>query len=277
MSKIPAVLIVILNYGTYDLTISLIKQLHSNLNYQSYDIMVVDNCSPNESSKVLEGNSKVLNYIFYANKNNAGYAAGNNIGIRYGINHGYEYTWILNSDVEIQERNVLDHMVAYMENNFQCAAIGPKIYSLEGNICYPYCRRPNCWNMTIGIVQEKKYRKSQANISNKVYRLFGCCMLLRNKTMAQIDCMDERTFLYGEEDILAERLLRAGYYTYYDADVSVIHMESVSMQRMSKNKKKMQVKETTKSMKLYLSEYRNYPIFLSWLCIKVRQLIVKIS
>ena len=120
MSKIPAVLIMILNYGTYDLTINLIKQLHSNLNYQSYDIMVVDNCSPNESSKVLEENSKVLNYIFYANKNNAGYAAGNNIGIRYGINHGYEYTWILNSDVEIQERNVLDHMVAYMENNFQC-------------------------------------------------------------------------------------------------------------------------------------------------------------
>ena len=59
MSKIPAVLIVILNYGTYDLTINLIKQLHSNLNYQSYDIMVVDNCSPNESSKVVEENSKV--------------------------------------------------------------------------------------------------------------------------------------------------------------------------------------------------------------------------
>lgn len=46
MSKIPAVLIVILNYGTYDLTINLIKQLHSNLNYQSYDIMVVDNPKP---------------------------------------------------------------------------------------------------------------------------------------------------------------------------------------------------------------------------------------
>ena len=72
MSKIPAVLIMILNYGTYDLTINLIKQLHSNLNYQSYDIMVVDNCSPNESPKVLEENSTVLNYIFYIRQQSTG-------------------------------------------------------------------------------------------------------------------------------------------------------------------------------------------------------------
>ena len=112
----PKVLIVILNYGTFEMTINLIKQLQADLEYENYSIMVVDNCSPNESAEVLEEKSHELNYIFYANKTNAGYAAGNNIGIRYGINHGFDYTWILNNDVELREKNVLNHMVEIAES-----------------------------------------------------------------------------------------------------------------------------------------------------------------
>ena len=43
--KNPKVLIVILNYKTYELTINLAEQL-KELNYNNYDILVVDNCSP---------------------------------------------------------------------------------------------------------------------------------------------------------------------------------------------------------------------------------------
>ena len=111
----PKVLIVILNYGTFQMTINLIKELRAELEYDNYSIMVVDNCSPNESAEILAANSSALNYIFYANKTNSGYAAGNNIGIRYGINNGYIYTWILNNDVELREKNLLSHMVEIAE------------------------------------------------------------------------------------------------------------------------------------------------------------------
>ena len=139
----PKVLIVILNYGTFEMTINLIKQLLADLEYENYSIMVVDNCSPNESAEVLEEKSHELNYIFYANKTNAGYAAGNNIGIRYGINHGFDYSWILNNDVELREKNVLQHMVEIAENEARIGCVGPMIYTLDGSICAPYCRRPS--------------------------------------------------------------------------------------------------------------------------------------
>lgn len=276
IQKQPKVLIVILNYGTYDLTIKLIDELRSNIDYNNYDIMVVDNCSPNESATVLEAKSKCGNFIFISNKENSGYAAGNNIGIRYGITNGYAYSWILNNDVELRERNVLQHMIELAEQGATIGGIGPKIFSLDGMPCAPYCRRPSFWNMTGGIVAEQRYRKKYIDTSESVYRVYGCCMLLKNEVMSKIGCMDERTFLYGEEDILAERMRIKGYNFYYDAEVSVTHKESASMKKMSKNRKMLQMKEIGKSMELYLKEYRKYPYWARKLCIFTRQLIIYI-
>ena len=257
----PAVLIIILNYGTYDLTLKMINELHTKLDYDNYSIMVVDNCSPNESAKVLANRSKDLDYIFIANKKNTGYAAGNNIGIRYAINNRYKYSWILNNDVELREKSVLKELIEILQENEDIACIGPKIYNADSSICAPYCRRPSVWNMTLGAFEDKKYRISKQDVAGEVYRIYGCCMLLKNKAMDEIDCMDERTFLYGEEAILSERLIQKGYRTYYDPAVSVTHLGSVSMKKASPDSKKRQILEQEKSRELYLKEYRHF----SWI------------
>lgn len=234
----PAVLVIILNYGTYNFTLKMINEIHANLEYDNYTIMVVDNCSPNESARVLADKSKKLNYIFIENKKNTGYAAGNNIGIRYAINNGYKYSWILNNDVKLREKNVLTELVRVLEKQDSVACIGPKIYNADGSVCAPYCRRPSVWNMTLGAFEDKRYRVSKQNIAGEVYRVYGCCMLLRNEAMAEIDCMDERTFLYGEEAILSERLMQKSYRTYYDPIVSITHLGSESIKRASTDSKK---------------------------------------
>lgn len=272
----PSVLIVILNYGTYDLTLKMIHEIKEKLEYDNYSIMVVDNCSPNESAKILKQKSKELNYLFYENKENAGYAVGNNIGIRYGIQNGYRYSWVLNNDVEIRDSNALSDMIQIAEQNKKIGWIGPKIYSLDGTVCAPYCNRPTAWSMTLGIVREKRIRKKFINTSREVYRIYGCCMLLLNDAMKEIDCMDERTFLYGEEDILAERLIEKGYVAFYDANVSVTHKESSSMKRMSTNRRKMQIQETNRSMDLYLKDYRHYSWITRKACLLMRNLITLI-
>ncbi len=269
----PKVLIIILNYGTFKMTISLIKELQADLEYENYSIMVVDNCSPNESAEVLKERSQELNYIFYANKTNAGYAAGNNIGIRYGMEHGFAYSWILNNDVELREKNVLTHMVEIAEKGEKIGCVGPVIYSMNGEICAPYVNRLTFLNMTLGIISEKKIRKKYIYESREVYRVYGCCMLLKNSVMKNVDCMDERTFLYGEEDILAERMLVKGYTSYYDSEVSITHKESTSIKRMSKNRKKLQIMESRKSREIYLKDYRHFPAPARWLCHATRSLI----
>ena len=238
--------------------------------------MVVDNCSPNEAAAVLKEKAKELDYVFFANKKNAGYAAGNNIGIRYAISHGYTYSWILNNDVDLRDTNVLSHMVDIAESDKSIGCVGPLIYNLDESICAPYCRRLSLWNMTIGIPFEKRYRQKFIHTSMEVYRVYGCCMLLKSIAMQDIDGMDERTFLYGEEDILAERLISKGYKTFYDAEVSVRHKGSATMKKMVRNKKKLQIEQRKKSLDLYLKEYRGYSLFARWVCEAVRTMITLI-
>ena len=76
--------------------------------------------------------------------------------------------------------------------------------------------------------------------------------------MNDVDCMDERTFLYCEEDILAERLQAKGYKTYYDAETSITHLESGSIKKNSADKIKTQIKVSAKSREIYLRDYRNF-------------------
>ena len=128
-SKEPSVLIVVLNYNTFELTIRFLHELKTKLAYRNYSIFVIDNNSPNESARVLEEQSRIIGYTFFANERNTGYAAGNNIGIRYGINNGFDYSWILNNDVILRDANVLTEMIRIAEANKQIACVGPKIYS----------------------------------------------------------------------------------------------------------------------------------------------------
>ena len=60
--------------------------------------------------------------------------------------------------------------------------------------------------------------------------------------MAEVDCMDERTFLYGEEDILSERLMQKNYRTYYKPTVSITHLGSASVKKSSPDSKKRMLK-----------------------------------
>lgn len=110
-------------------------------------------------------------------------------------------------------------------------------------------------SVLIVILNYNTYKLTLQLIERIHTRVYGCCMLLRNSKMQEIDCLDERTFLYGEEEILAERMLKAGSYSYYDADVSVIHNESSSV-----------AKDKSNSMMLanYIAE--NYHVTVYWVC-----------
>ena len=110
-SEKKTVLVLILNYRTPQMTIELIDQFKRKVQYSDYDILVVDNKSPDDSALILSEAAQQEGFLFIAENENRGYAAGNNVGIRYAIAHGYRYTLIMNSDIEINDGSFLSHMV----------------------------------------------------------------------------------------------------------------------------------------------------------------------
>ena len=92
--------------------------------------------------------------------------------------------------------------------------------------------------------------------------------------MAEVGYMDERTFLYCEEDILAERLLKINNYAYYCANTSVIHLESMTVNREQGKKSLKKAMTVMKSMNLYLKEYLHYGFFSRVFCMSFRFMIM---
>lgn len=264
--KQPSVLLIILNYKTYNLTFDIINQIHS-INYDNYDILVIDNCSPNDSAKILADKADEMGYIFIGNQTNSGYAAGNNIGFRYAHKHHYKYSLVMNNDLQIKDNDFLLKLVGKAEENENIVCVGPQIYSPDGSIIAPYIDQPTFGDMTFSMISYHKKRKSFIGKRCQVYRIYGCCMLLKTELLRNVDYFDERTFLYQEENILAEKFMHHGYETWYLGDVPLIHLGGGSTEKKTRKQINDNFKILKKSMNIYLKDYREFNFIKRQFCI----------
>lgn len=261
------VAIIILNYITWNETlkeVELVKKVMDNVQYE-YEIIVIDNCSPNDSYENLKAHTD--EFTLLKSETNGGYASGNNIGLRYAYERQYKYSWILNNDVLFSDMDVFEKMIKVFEKDENIAIVSPDILSPEGYLYNRDAVRPNMWDLTFGMVKYKKKGRAEEQAAKgwlNVYRPQGCCMLMDNDKIAQVDYMDEYTFLYCEEIILAERLLQKGYSCACCSSTSVIHNHSYTVKKaLSKVK---YVKSNLTSFKYYLKKYRKYNIFSRIMC-----------
>lgn len=255
----PKVLAVILNYCSAHLTINLINEL-KDLDYPNLDILIVDNGSNDDSIDLLSRfANKNPDVVLIKNERNDGYAKGNNVGIRYSILKGYKYSWIVNNDIEISDNKVLSELVRIIESDTKIAGVGPQIID-HGRIIDPYKERPSFWDLTFSARAAQKRRTNiSPDFCGYVYRIYGCCMLLKNEIMSQVGLMDDRTFLYYEEEILAERLLRVDKSFYYTSSTNLVHLGSVVVKKkFGKRRSSKKLAIILRSQKLYLDDYRHF-------------------
>ena len=129
--------IVILNYNGANLTIENINKLRS-YSKEIY-IIVVDNCSTDGSGKKLlsmfenDSNTRVV-----LNDKNTGYAAGNNVGLKYIEKNltNVDTVCIMNPDIAIESLETLEHMYCKLwEYNDLAIVSAQTIYN--GQLRYP--------------------------------------------------------------------------------------------------------------------------------------------
>ena len=266
------VAVVILNYNTFQMTLDTISEIRN----QEYDgnvtIIVVDNKSPNESAKILEENAHKLGYIFIESENNNGYAAGNNIGIKHSCSLKKAYTFVMNNDVKLPDKNTFEKMVRFMEKHREIGAASPRIIGIDGKKDKPiYYKKPSMWDLTFGMISYNRGRSLFDDERNcGVYAPRGSFMILRNSAVDEADYMDESTFLYYEEPILAERLAKNGYKVAHLGDTHVIHAHAATIKTEVQKKKGLRI--LCESYRIYLSKYRHFGNLLVKCCLIIRYL-----
>ena len=86
------VLVIIVTYNAHDW----IHQCLNSIDMERYDAFVVDNASSDDTLQILQ--TEYPEAIVRAMDKNLGFGQANNVGLRYALDNGYDYVFLLNQD-----------------------------------------------------------------------------------------------------------------------------------------------------------------------------------
>ncbi|WP_405267471.1 glycosyltransferase family 2 protein [Methanobrevibacter sp.] len=247
--------IVIVNYQTFELTKNTINSIFGYEHPFSYEVLVVDNASSDDSLAKLQEyfNDKVK---FIASAENNGFAAGNNQALR--IAEG-EYVLLLNSDTIVWE-NTLEDIYSYMEKHRDVGACGCRVL-LENGDLDKACKRsfPNVKNSFFRLFHiPTKSKDNDYNLDNltddEIYEidcLTGAFMFMRAEALDQVGFLDETFFMYGEDIDLCYRIKEGGWKIVYYGKSKITHLKGAS----SKKQKSKLIYEFYRAMYIYYKKH----------------------
>lgn len=248
---------VILNYNDASTTINLVQSIkdYALLNY----IVVVDNCSTDDSLERLQGYKNEKIHIIKSEKN-GGYGAGNNVGLRYSFEIlDADYSIIANPDVLFDEECVEKFLQTFQDDS-SVAVVSAK----QSNS--PDCAWKNCSTLQYILatslffevwlkIRSYPLKSFKGKDFVPVFAVPGSLLMVDLKKMLQYGMYDEEFFLYYEEPILAQKFADAGLKTVLRLDCSYVHNHHVSI---SKTYRRWSQQHTVllKSAELFLRKYK---------------------
>ena len=199
---IENVAIIIVNWKQYELTKKCIESIY-NSNAINFNIILVDNEFQIEPLTELKNEFKQIK--FFKNISNLGFAAANNIGIKYAIANNYDFVLLLNNDTEV-EKGFLQPLINCLRRNNRWGAVQPVIME--------YNRRKKVWNSG-GYLNDffgLPYTNKKLNLKiNEVDWITGCCILIKTSLVEKVGLLDENFFAYFEDVDWSIRMQKLGF------------------------------------------------------------------
>jgi len=219
LSSNPGVFIVILNWNGYRDSVTCLQSLRE-ISYPSCEMVFVDNGSTDGSVARLKEEFKDVVYL--ENQENLGYTGGNNVGIRYAMEHGAEYVWLLNNDTKVAA-DALTILIAAAGKDRKAGLIGPKILQMENpELAYSMVGRLNMWFPWPDRMEGKEENRVTGG-AVRVDFLSGAALLVKREFVEKVGLLDERFFFYWEENDWCERGRKAGFHSLLVPDAKVYH------------------------------------------------------
>lgn len=207
MNSESKIAVVLLNWNNTEDTLACIGSLR-NLTYKSFQIVIVDNGSkPSEYTALKAGRT---DEVILRQQRNLGFAGGCNVGIRWALQKGFEYVWLLNNDTEVGPES-LGELVQSIESD-------PNI-GIAGGVLY-YWSDPQRIQIAGGLIDPvtgKGGALGQDELDNSQFRgvldvdyVSGGILLARCEAIKQVGLLDERFFIYYEDTDWAVRMRKSG-------------------------------------------------------------------
>ncbi len=227
--------LVVLNYNDADTVFEFIDFVHT---YSQIDhIVIVDNASSDDSYDRFTTLKSDKIHVIRADEN-LGYAGGNNLGIRYAMEHfDSKYIIISNPDVFFEERIVPAMREALSQQDVACAACKMICTTRVMPVAWKLPTYTDCVIEQFRILSKifhlgTEYK--EAELTGDIVPvdvLPGSLYMADTAKLQEVGFLDENTFLYYEENILGYRLRDKGYKQLLLLNESYDHKHSVSIDK----------------------------------------------
>jgi len=212
--------IIILTWNALDYTKKCVHSIQNHTKYP-HEIILVDNASTDGTVEYLRNLVKGhSNYKLIENRENRGFAAGNNQGVSAASG---EYVMLLNNDVLVSD-GWLESLVESLERDEKIGMVGPITNSISGRqqvISIPYADEKGFHEFAQGIRRTYKGRLTPRN------RVAGFAVLIKKALYKEVGGLDE-SFGTGnyEDDDLCLKVSGKGYAIMVDEGVFIHHYRS---------------------------------------------------
>ncbi|WP_226528034.1 glycosyltransferase [Metabacillus niabensis] len=253
---------VILHYLTEQDTIECINSIVNNVRYQHYNILVVDNGSPNGSGESLKiryrDNNKVKVII---SDFNLGFAKGNNIGFyKAKYENKSDFIVLMNNDTVVEQQDFLEQVVSLFKVN-KYAVLGPNIISTVDKkhqnpqpirirsikdalyqfirhfvlLSLNYLKLESLIKKILGNYKKVNIHVTRHDQELMNVQLHGSCLIFSPLYIQKFDGLYDKTFMYFEEDILFHLCRKHRLKTMYSPDLTLFHKEDSATNEYLKN------------------------------------------
>ncbi|HYC40096.1 MAG TPA: glycosyltransferase family 2 protein [Chitinophagaceae bacterium] len=225
--------IVIINYNTFSLTSDCIRSLKRETRGLNYELILVDNASTETDSWLFLQAFPDIKLI--KSPVNGGFAHANNLGIAQAAG---KYILLLNSDTLLTEDSI-SRSVEFCKTLPDAGVLGCRMVYPDGEIQYTARRfRGIGWELLDlfrFIPYMMPYHRRSRLMLGKYFRhdetvqcdwLNGAFFLFEKELLGLLPGkkLDERFFMYGEDQLWCEQIRALGRRNYFFAGTTIIHI-----------------------------------------------------
>jgi GT2 family glycosyltransferase len=262
--------IIIINFNTFELTCQCLESIKDHVRDVPYEVVLVDNASREKDPEKFKERFPFIKLI--KSSTNLGFSKGNNLGIASASG---DTILLLNSDAYLREDCISP--VASKLDESHLGAVSVKLLYPDGRFQHTARRFRSIRNELLDLIRPLllilSYRERAKLMLNQYFEgdfdtecdwVSGAFFMFRKEILTHLPNgkLDERFFMYGEDQLWCYQFAQLGYTNYYFSKYAAFHIANASTSSAQLDKVyKQMIKSELEIMQLRKGKATYYHIF----------------